>query len=83
MQNVEYEAANIAGQAPSATSADWNARMARIDALTLHSEGNLLSCRQSDYAFISFIHTCARQAQQAQPGTYRGNQLSPTISVMC
>ena len=61
MQNVEYEAANIAGQAPSATSADWNARMARIDALMLDSEGDLLSCKQSDYAFfLSFIHSFIR-----------------------
>ena len=30
----------------------------------------------------SFIYTCARQAQQAQLGKYRSNQLSPTSSVM-
>ena len=30
-----------------------------------------------------FIHTSARQAQQAQLGTYRSDQLSPTSSVMC
>ena len=29
----------------------------------------------------SFIHMCARQAQQVQLGTYRGNHLSPTSSV--
>ena len=36
---------------------------------------------------LSFVHfsfnTCARQAQQAQLGTYRVNQLSLTNSVMC
>ena len=31
---------------------------------------------------FSFIHTCARQAQQAQLGMYRGNQLSPSTSVV-
>ena len=36
------------------------------------------------FIFIhSFIQTHARQAQQAQLGTYRSNQLSPTSSVMC
>ena len=33
--------------------------------------------------FHSFIQTHARQAQQAQLGTYRSSQLSPTSSVMC
>ena len=30
-----------------------------------------------------FIYTCARQAQQAQLGMYRSNQLHPATCVMC
>ena len=35
------------------------------------------------HSFISFLETCARQAQQAQLGTYWSYQLSPTRSVLC
>ena len=41
LQNVESEAANAAAQDVSACTADWNARMAEIDTLTLESEGEL------------------------------------------
>ena len=60
---------------------------AAADPYCLNPAGNRYALQDHMFQHGSFIHsfiyTCARQAQQAQLGTYRSNQLSPTSSVMC